>query len=304
MFWVKFKFDRQTEAEIQPQRRDEFVDARVLIVDDNETSRQFLGQQIRAWRLREELAGTGEEAMALLKQSVVAKTPYSVAIIDMQMPEMDGSALVRKINADPLLSATRIILMTSFGKAIPPDELKAMNVAACCTRPVRQSALLNCLVLALAPRGSAKESRQPEPSVGPTVSVALRKERILLAEDNVVNRQVALGNLQKLGYEADIAASGIEVLTAVERKPYDIILMDCQMPGLDGYEATKKIRQRERKGNHLWIIAMTANAMAGDRERCLAVGMDDYLSKPLRRLELRAALDRGIARLVHQVPAS
>ncbi len=298
MFWVEFKFDRQTEAEMQPQKRDEFVDARVLVVDDNETSRQFLGQQIRAWRLQEGLAGTGEEAMALLNQSVVAKTPYSVAIIDMQMPEMDGSALVRKINAEPLLSATRIILMTSFGKPIPPDELKAMNVAACCAKPVRQSALLHCLVLALAPRGNAKESRQPGPPVGPTVSVVLRKERILLAEDNVVNQQVALGNLQKLGYLADIAASGIEVLTALERKQYDIILMDCQMPGLDGYEATKKIRQREGKGNHLWIIAMTANAMAGDREKCLAVGMDDYLSKPLRRVELRAALDRGTARLV------
>ena len=143
------------------------------------------------------------------------------------------------------------------------------------------------------------ESRQPEPFMRSTVPLSLRKERVLLAEDNVVNQQVALGNLRKLGYNADVATSGIEVLNALERKRYDIILMDCQMPDLDGYEVTKEIRRRERSGNRTWIIAMTANVMVGDREKCLTAGMDDYISKPLRPAELRAALERGAARPVN-----
>jgi two-component system sensor histidine kinase/response regulator len=133
------------------------------------------------------------------------------------------------------------------------------------------------------------------------LKTGLRKESILVAEDNVVNQQVALANLLKLGYNADVATTGIEVLNALERKRYDIILMDCQMPDLDGYEATREIRQRERRGNRTWIIAMTANAMVGDREKCLTAGMDDYLSKPLRRAELIAALERGVARPVNPI---
>jgi CheY-like chemotaxis protein/HPt (histidine-containing phosphotransfer) domain-containing protein len=120
----------------------------------------------------------------------------------------------------------------------------------------------------------------------------MRKERILLAEDNPVNQRVALGNLRKLGYEADVVANGLEVLDAMEIKRYDIILMDCHMPELDGYEVTREIRQREKNGRHVWIIAMTANVMVGDREKCLDAGMDDYVSKPLRRPELRTALER------------
>ena len=298
-FWVTLRFYRQVEAKIQPQNIHEFVDTRVLIVEDNETSRQFLHKQIIAWRLRNGCASTGEEALAMLHQSVAEKAPYSVAIIDMQMPEMEGLALVRKINADPLLSATRLILLTPFGKPISTDELKTVNVAACCVKPVRQSALFDCIVQVLTRPANATESRQAEPFMRSTVPLSLRKERVLLAEDNVVNQRVALGNLRKLGYNADVATNGIEVLNALERKRYDIILMDCQMPDLDGYEVTKEIRRRERSGNRTWIIAMTANVMVGDREKCLTAGMDDYISKPLCPAELRAALERGAARPVN-----
>jgi len=147
------------------------------------------------------------------------------------------------------------------------------------------------------------EIRQPEPYMRSTGPLPLRKERLLLAEDNVVNQQVALGNLRKLGYRADVAVNGIEVLDALETKGYDIILMDCQMPELDGYEVTKEIRKRERKGHRTWIIAMTANVMVGDREKCLKAGMDDYLGKPIRRSELRAALERRVDRPVKPLDA-
>jgi two-component system, sensor histidine kinase and response regulator len=298
-FWVTFRFSRQVEPQALPDRVHEFLDTRVLIVDDNETSRQFLGRQITAWRLGNGCAGTGEEALAMLRQSASENAPYQVTIIDMQMPDMDGLALARKIDADPRLKSTRLILLTPFGKAISSEELKAHHVIACCVKPVRQSALLDCLVLSLAGLETGSRSGQIEPSAGSADPLSLKKERILVAEDNTINQQVALGNLRKLGYHADIARNGIEVLSALEETRYDIILMDCQMPDLDGYEATREVRRRERGGKRIWIIAMTANVMAGDREKCLIAGMDDYVSKPIHRAELSAAMERGVARLAN-----
>jgi two-component system sensor histidine kinase/response regulator len=294
-FWVTLRFWRQGGAEAEPQKVREFVDVRVLVVDDNEASRQFLHQQIVAWRMRSSCACNGEQALAMLRQALAEKAPYRVALIDMLMPDMDGLALARTIKADPLLGATRLVMLTPFGKPIWSDELKAVNFATCCVKPVRQSILFDCLLQVLTPSVDASRSAQPALVVRTTAPLQSRKERILLAEDNPLNQRVALGNLRKLGYCADVVANGIEVLEALELKGYDIILMDCQMPELDGYEATRKIRLREPAGHHLWIIAMTANAMVGDREKCLGAGMDDYLSKPLKSTELLAALERRAA---------
>jgi two-component system sensor histidine kinase/response regulator len=292
-FWVVFKFDRQSEAQTQPRSIRKFLDTRVLIVDDNENSRQFLHQQISAWGLSSCCARTGEEALAMLHQSAAKGGPYSVAIIDMQMPEMDGLTLARKINATPLLSETRLIILTPFGKPIPTDELKTVRIDACCIKPVRQSALLDCLLQVLARRPArANETGLSELFMRSTGPQSPQRERVLLAEDNLMNQKVALGYLERLGYHADVAANGTEVLNALQVKRYEIILMDCQMPDLDGYEVTKEIRRREGRGNHTWIIAMTANAMVSDREKCLTAGMDDYLTKPIRRVELQAALER------------
>ena len=182
---------------------------RVLIVDDNETSRDFLHQQIIAWRLRNGSASTGDESLAMLQRAVAEKDPYSVAIIDMQMPEMDGLALIRKINANPLLGTTRLILLTPFGKPIPAEELKAVNVAACCVKPVRPSTLFDCLVQVLSRPANASDSQQPESLSNPAVLPSLRKERVLLAEDNAVNQQVDLTNLRKLGYHAEVVVNGL-----------------------------------------------------------------------------------------------
>jgi two-component system sensor histidine kinase/response regulator len=291
-FWVTMRFRRQTEASPEVPVNPELPGTRALIVDDNRTSQQLLRNQVAAWKMRGGSAEGGEEALAILRQAVVENSPYQVAIIDLQMPGIDGLALARQIHADRQLSATRLILLTPFGKPIAADDLKTIEIAATCVKPVRQNALLECLVQALTQSPQLTGAPPIEDPTRATVLLPKRKERILLAEDNVVNQRVALGNLEKLGYTAQVVTNGIAVLEALENQKYDIILMDCQMPDLDGYQTTREIRQREKNSRHTWIIAMTANVMVGDREKCLAVGMDDYVSKPLRREELRAALDR------------
>jgi CheY-like chemotaxis protein len=297
-FWVTMKFSRQTGGRMELRVTPEIADARVLLVVDNATRRQFLHQKISSWRMFARGATSGEEALAMLRQAAATGTPYPLAIVDLQRPEMDGPAFAQMLKDDPSLGATRVILLAPFGSSIPRDRLKALNVAACCVKPVRQSILFDCVSEVLTRPLNTTESGPAEPLIRSVEPEPLRKERVLLAEDNTVNQQVALGNLRKLGYEADVASNGFEVLEATARKNYDIILMDCQMPELDGYQVTREIRLRERKGRHAYIIAMTANAMVGDRERCLAAGMDDYVSKPLNRAELRSALQRGAARPV------
>jgi len=294
-FWVTMKFSRPTGAEVAPKAPLAMINTRVLLVVDNATRRQFLDQKISAWRMLAQSAESGEAALAMLRQAATEETPYSLAIVDLQKPEMDGLAFAQKLKDDPILGTTQLILLTPFGSPVPRDQLKEFRVAACCVKPVRQSVLFDCVSEVLARPGSDEKSEPLEPLIKAEVPESVRKERVLLAEDNAVNQQVALGNLRKLGYEADVAANGFEVLEAIARKSYDIILMDCQMPDLDGYQVTREIRQRERKGRHAYIIAMTANAMVGDREKCLAAGMDDYVSKPLNRADLRAAMQRGAA---------
>jgi two-component system sensor histidine kinase/response regulator len=291
-FWVELRFRPHLTADLQPQTPDQFGDIRVLVVDDNETSRRCLQEQMVERQIRSESAPSGEEALKVLRQAVLDKAPYTAAIIDMQMPEMDGLVLARNIHADPLLGGTRLILLTPIGKPVPPDELRMAKIGAICAKPVRQSALFESLARVL-----SHSANEIEPLSSPAIPAPLRKERILLAEDNAINQRVALGNLRWLGYDADVAASGVEVILAIEEKGYDIILMDCQMPDLDGYEVTREIRRREIGNRRLWIIAMTADVMDGVRDKCLAAGMDDYLAKPLRRAELNAALERGTANL-------
>ncbi len=207
------------------------------------------------------------------------------------MPETDGLELARAIKAEPALASTRLVLLTPFGKTPPSDELARAGVEACRFKPVRQTLLLNSLVDAIAPRTAAREAAQG------TDAPAKKREglRVLVAEDNMVNQRVALGQLQKLGYAADAVANGLEALEALERIPYDVVLMDCQMPEMDGYEATGRIREREGDRRHTPIIAMTANAMQGDKEKCLEAGMDDYVSKPVKLTALQEALSRALA---------
>ena len=294
-FWVAMKFSRPVGTPDEPQISAQFIDTRVLLVVDNITRRGFLHQKISSWRMFVRSVDSGEAALATLRQAASEGTPYLLAIVDLQSPELDGLAFAQRLKDDPLLGTTRLILLTPFGSPVPRDRLKDLRVAACCVKPVRQSILFDCLSEVLTHPGGDALSGPPEPLIKAEETEPSRRERVLLAEDNAVNQQVAVGNLRKLGYEPDVVANGFEALEATARKSYDIILMDCQMPELDGYQVTREIRQREGTGRHAYIIAMTANALAGDREKCIAAGMDDYVSKPLNRAELRAAMQRGTA---------
>jgi CheY-like chemotaxis protein/HPt (histidine-containing phosphotransfer) domain-containing protein len=231
-----------------------------------------------------------------------------LAILDAQMPQMDGLALAEAIRADPCLAHTCLVILTSLGCRLGPDELRAARIAACLVKPVRQSRLYDTLAKALAgvaalPTGAAGPA--PAGSAGGACPEhPARPWRVLVAEDNVVNQKLAVRQLLKLGYHAEAVANGQEVLAALQQAPYDVLLLDCQMPELDGYETARRIRLHEAQGGGrpgarrpLRIIALTAHAMGGERDRCLAAGMDDYLSKPVCLEDLQAALQRAVAQM-------
>jgi PAS domain S-box-containing protein len=297
-FWLSLPLERQQgDAARRPPEPVTLEGVRVLIIDDNQTNRDILQRQALAWRMRPEMATSGAEGLAALYRAL-SDDPYRLVILDMQMPDMDGVAVARAIKADPRLSAARVVILTSLG--YHPDEanLRDIGVSSYLTKPIKQSRLFDALVNVMAespPATTAPTGRQPARVVDRGAGSRPRGLRVLVAEDNAINQKVALRQLVKLGVTADAVGDGEEVLAAIERTPYDIILMDCQMPRLDGYAATRRIRERElaapAQARH-HIIAMTAHALDGDREGCLAAGMDDYLSKPVRLDELGKALDR------------
>jgi len=276
-------------------------DLRVLVVDDNATNRQILRHQLFAWKMQKGSAANGHEALELLRAAAADGKPYRLALLDMQMPEMDGMTLARAIKADPAISATRLIILTSMGYTHTADELKAAGVDAYLVKPVKQGKLFECLL-----RVMEKEAANPSSAKSAGVSASPAPDsdqgpqyhaRVLVAEDNIVNQKVALAQLRGLGLSADAVANGKEALSAIRLVPYEIIFMDCQMPEMDGFEACRLLRTAERTTKcswkpPVWIIALTANAMSGEREKCLAAGMDDYLSKPVRPGEIKNALKR------------
>ena len=300
-----FWFTVQLAKAVAPasETRDEKLppETRVLVVDDNEASRQFLHRQVVSWAVRNGSASGGEEALALLREAAVAHQPYAAAIVDWQMPGMDGLALTRAVRADPLIAATPVVLLTPFGKPPPASVLAEAGITVSRAKPTRPAALLEGVAGLLAPASGNPDSTALPANGSPTAGTPLQGsgQRILVAEDNAVNQRVALGQLRKLGYAADAVGNGLEALEALERFAYDAVLMDCQMPEMDGYEATETIRRRESgpgaKRRRTRIIAMTANAMQGDREKCLAAGMDDYISKPVRVSDLQTALAKAAA---------
>ncbi|WCJ58826.1 PAS domain-containing protein [Fontisphaera persica] len=268
---------------------------RVLIVDDSDTNRRVLHHQCEAWQMEDQCATDGVEAITTLRAAANKGQPFDIALLDMQMPGMDGLTLARLVKSDPMLSGTRLVMLTSLGHRLTPETLSQAGISAYLVKPVKQSRLFDCLVRVLAGAGGAR----------PQHTVALQKTeapatlprlRVLVAEDNIVNQRVTVRQLQKMGQVADAVANGVEAVKALRAVPYDVVLMDCQMPEMDGYEATRIIRQEEAahpERRRAYIIALTANALQGDREKCLAAGMDDYISKPVQVPAMQAALQRA-----------
>ena len=260
---------------------------RVLVVDDNATNRRIVTTHLGNWGLPARATESPREALRWIQ----AGERFDVAILDMHMPEMDGVALARAIRQEPAGAALPLVLFTSLGRREARAESEGF--AAYLHKPIKPSQLFDALASILADQ----PVHVPERGVGRSEfdpDMAGRHPlRILLAEDNVVNQKVALRILGQLGYRADLAANGLEAIDAVGRQAYDVVLMDVQMPELDGFEASREINRRWSRDQRPRIVAMTANAMQGDRELCVAAGMDDYVAKPIRVEELVAALERS-----------
>ncbi len=260
---------------------------RVLVVDDNATNREIVSRHARAWGMEPVAVAGATEALAL----ITAGESFDVALLDMLMPDMDGVALAREIRRHRGERDLPLLLLTSLGRTSQARD--ADEFSAQLAKPLKASQLYNALLRVLGEQG------QEEPRLATTGidagdgATAVSSLRILLAEDNAVNQKVALRLLERLGYGADVASNGLEALEALERQPYDVVLMDVQMPELDGLDASRRICERWPPETRPRIIAMTANAMAEDREACLAAGMDDYVAKPIRPQELEDALSRA-----------
>ena len=312
-FWFTTILEKQAEQSSQQPFDVSLENVRLLIVDDNAINRRILHHHAVSWRMENSCAASASEAMDMLSSAANLGRPYDVVILDMQMPEVDGMMLARRIRSHSQLHETRMLMLTSLGHQHKREVLAEAGISGCLLKPVRQSDLYNRLLEIVGAQSVLKTLEPLEATIptycpgtaSPVLAPARqsRPGRILLAEDNPVNQKVALRQLQKLGYTADTASNGLEVLAAVEKITYDVILMDCQMPEMDGYEATQHLRQQKRTAK-THIIAMTANAMQGDRDKCLSAGMDDYISKPVTIDDLQSALNRVSKEQPESIPVT
>jgi PAS domain S-box-containing protein len=265
---------------------------RTLVVDDNAVNRRILREMLVNWRMSPTVVESGQAGLDEMLRAAKSDSAYELVLLDAIMPKMDGFALAEKIKEQPELAGATVMMLSSAMPAGSTARCATLGIAGLLTKPVTQSELLDAILIAVSLQAEGGDSRDADTRFGGT-DLARSGLRILVAEDNVVNRAVATGILEKEGHVLVHAANGREAVRAFSDGAFDLILMDVQMPEMDGFEATRRIRElEEATGCHTTIVAMTAHAMAGDRERCLAAGMDDYLSKPVARSELKAALER------------
>jgi len=264
---------------------------RVLIVDDNATNRKILLKTLTMWRTQPDAAESGARAIAILREAENMGKPYPLILLDAQMPEMDGFALVECIKSNPLWRSATIMMLSSAGQHGDGKRCRELGVSGYLMKPVRQAELLESILQALGRRTMQEES--PALVTRHTLRERGGNLRILIAEDNAVNQVLAARLLEKRGHTVQVAENGKAALAALENQSFDLVFMDVQMPVMDGFEATAAIRRLEKvSGNHLFVVAVTAHAMVGDRERCLEAGMDDYITKPLRLQDLSGLFER------------
>jgi signal transduction histidine kinase/CheY-like chemotaxis protein/HPt (histidine-containing phosphotransfer) domain-containing protein len=294
-FWFTARFLKQPKQGRDLTPPADMHGARILVVDDNASNREIMLVQFKAWGARADEATDGEAGLCLLREAARAADPYQVAVLDMQMTGMDGEALGKAIKADRALKETRLVMMTSLGQRGDVRRLEEIGFVAYLTKPLRHSDLFDSLTAVLT--GETRKAGRKILTRHSIREIRRSNVRILLAEDNIVNQQVAFGILKKLGLRADAVTNGAEAVKAMEAIPYDLVLMDCQMPEMDGYEATARIRdpQSQVRNHDIPIIAMTAYSMQGDREKCLEAGMNDYLSKPVVPQALAEMLEKWLA---------
>ncbi len=274
-----------------------------MIVDDNEANGRVLEEQIASWGARSAVFSSGEEAFEALRAASERGSPFHVVVADYRMPGMDGRQLAAAIKADPTLRSVAVILLTSVNGWCDAAQLRAHGLEACLLKPARRLQLYRTLTAVWARRSKTLDFHHADLGTRALpISTKERKSaghfspRVLIVEDNIINQKVAARMLANLGIRADMAGNGREALDRLEALSYDLILMDCQMPDMDGYEATREIRRRESGSEHIVIIALTADAMAGSREGCLEAGMDDYLNKPLRFEDLSETLQKWVSK--------
>jgi two-component system sensor histidine kinase/response regulator len=293
-FWFTARFRPSTAKLPHPMTLRALGGQRALVVDDNETNRRILAEKLKRWNLECVCVTSAEEALDVMRET---HRPFDVALIDFQMPGMDGAELGRRINADEKLKRTRLVLLTSSGDSSDRERFEKLGFAGYLMKPVTRKDLVETLSAVLACDSSVWHT-QTQPIITPNLIRARRgrePRRILVAEDDAVNRKVALGLLKRMGYEAEAVEDGRQAVEAWSKERYHLILMDCQMPHVDGFEAARVIRQQEGSDRHIPIIALTANAMLGAEAECLAAGMDAYIAKPFNREQLESCLDVYLA---------
>jgi PAS domain S-box-containing protein len=304
-FWFTLPLPRDTEPYAATVPIVDLSGLRVLIVDDNEVNRRVVHEQISSWGMRNGSFASGEEALKAIRSAQASGDPYQMVIADYHMPEIDGAALAAMIKADPLSQDTVVVMLTSVGHWREVRGLEGAGIDACLVKPVRHSQLLDTLSTAWSKKLQAATQAESQyrgslTALKSTVAGKLADcpLRVLVAEDNVVNQKVALQMFQRLGIRADVAENGRKAVELTKMLSYDVIFMDCHMPEMNGYQAAIEIRRRERPSRRVAIIAMTADASASCRERCLAAGMDDFVAKPVTLEQLKVALQKAIPSVV------
>ena len=298
-FWFTARLGKQPAGRVKDvEMYEDIRGVRILAVDDNATNRRVLAEILDSWECRHEEAADAQSALEKLRAAARERDPFRIAILDMLMPETDGETLGKIIKGDPLIRDARLVMMSSVGQRGDASRLEEMGFAAYLTKPVKRSHLYNCLMMVMGRKPETEIQRERIITRHAVAEERKHKILILLAEDNVVNQRLALKILEKMGYRADAVANGLEAVKALEIIPYDLVLMDVQMPEMDGFEATRQIRNPESavRNHDIPIVAMTAHAMKGDRERCIVAGMDDYVAKPIRRGELARTIARWTSR--------